>query len=218
MVKVAPSILSADFAHLAEDVSSICRSGADYIHVDVMDGHFVPNLTFGPMVLNAIKPYSTVPMDVHLMMTHPADYIERFIQAGANRLIIHSEIDGNIASLLTKIRNLGAKAGLCIKPSTPTQSILPYLDLLDLVLVMTVEPGFGGQAFMEDKLSKITEVKNLIGNLPIEIEVDGGINEKTAAAAVHAGADVLIAGNYIFNAEDKTRVIQLLKGIKCQKS
>ena len=214
MVKVAPSILSADFSNLGNAVSDICQAGADFVHIDVMDGHFVPNLTFGPMVLKAIKPYSTVPMDVHLMMTHPAEYIEKFVSAGANRLTIHAEIDGNVGELLKKIRSLGAKAGLCIKPATPSQAITSYLDLLDLVLVMTVEPGFGGQPFMEDKLSKITEVKNLIGNRAIEIEVDGGINGQTAPAAVHAGADVLIAGNYIFNAPDKKEAIQLLKDIK----
>ena len=214
MVKVAPSILSADFSNLGQAVSEVCQAGADFIHIDVMDGHFVPNLTFGPMILKAIKPYTTVPMDVHLMMTHPAEYIERFILFGANRLIIHTEIEANIAELLKKIRSLGAKAGLCIKPATPSRAIVPYLDLLDLVLVMTVEPGFGGQAFMEDKLSKITEVKNLIASRSIDIEVDGGINSQTAPAVVHAGADVLIAGNYIFNATDKKQAIQLLKDIK----
>lgn len=214
MVKVAPSILSANFANLGQEVASICQAGADYIHVDVMDAHFVPNLTFGPMILKAIKPYSTVPMDVHLMMTYPFEYIERFILAGANRLTVHLETEGNLSQQLEKIRALGAKAGLCIKPATPSEAIVPYMDLLDLVLIMTVEPGFGGQPFMEDKLSKITEVKNLIGMRPIEIEVDGGINDKTAFAAVQAGADVLIAGNYIFKAEDKKKAIQVLKETK----
>ena len=214
MVKVAPSILSADCANLASAVREVCQAGADFIHVDVMDGHFVPNLTFGPAILKAIKSYSTVPMDVHLMMTHPAEYIERFIASGANRLTIHAEIDADVGALLQKIRNFGAKAGVCIKPATPSQQIMPYLDLLDLVLIMTVEPGFGGQEFMEDKLSKITEVKNLIGSRSIDIEVDGGINYETAQAVVHAGADVLIAGNYIFSAADKKQAIQLLKDIK----
>ena len=214
MIKVAPSILSADFANLGQEVANICQAGADYIHVDVMDAHFVPNLTFGPMVLNAIKPYSTVPMDVHLMMTHPSEYIELFILAGANRLTIHSEIEGNVGALLEKIRALGAKAGLCIKPATPSDAIVPYLDLLDLVLIMTVEPGFGGQTFMEDKLSKIKEVKNLIANRSIEIEVDGGINDKTAKPVIHAGADVLIAGNYIFKSENTKQAIQSLKDIQ----
>ena len=214
MVRVAPSILSADFANLGNEVAQVCQDGADFIHMDVMDAHFVPNLTFGPMLLKAIKPYSTVPIDVHLMMTHPAEYIERFISAGANRLTIHAEIDGNVEKMLQQIRLLGAKAGLCIKPATPSEMIVPYLDLLDFVLIMTVEPGFGGQAFMEDKLSKISEVKNLIAMRPIEIEVDGGINDKTAIPAVHAGADILIAGNYIFKAQGKKQAIQLLKDIK----
>ena len=212
MVKVAPSILSADFSRLGQEVSDICQDGADFVHVDVMDGHFVPNLTFGPMVLKAIKPFSTVPMDVHLMMTNPADFIEQFILAGANRLTIHQEIAADVGALLSKIRSLGAKAGLCLKPQTPVETIVPYLDLLDLVLVMTVEPGFGGQAFMEDKLPKITALKQLIGSRSIDIEVDGGINDKTALAAIHAGADVLIAGNYIFKSENRKKAIETLKG------
>ena len=214
MVKVAPSILSANFACLGKDVSDVCQEGADFIHVDVMDGHFVSNLTFGPMVLKAIKPYITVPVDVHLMMTNPESYIEYFIAAGANRLTIHQEINEDVSVLLQRIKNLGAKAGLCIKPATEPQAIVPYLDLLDLVLIMTVEPGFGGQPFMEDKLSKISQVKELIGNRNIEIEVDGGINLQTAPAVVHAGADVLIAGNYIFKSGDRKKAIQLLKEIK----
>ena len=214
MIKIAPSILSADFACLGKEVADICADGADFIHFDVMDGHFVPNLTFGAMVLKAIKPYSTVPMDVHLMMTNPKDYIDNFITAGANRVTIHQELGGDVAALLSYIRAQGAKAGLCIKPKTPAEAVIPYLDLLDLVLVMTVEPGFGGRSFMEDKLPKITTLKQLIGDRPIDIEVDGGINEKTAKAAVHAGADVLIAGNYIFKADDRKAAIETLKGSK----
>ncbi|MBE6449249.1 MAG: ribulose-phosphate 3-epimerase [Alphaproteobacteria bacterium] len=214
MVKIAPSILSANFACLGQEVSEICQQGADFVHFDVMDGHFVSNLSFGPMVLKSVKPYITVPVDVHLMMTNPEKYIEAFIAAGANRLTIHQEIDEDVTSLLQQIRALGAKAGLCIKPSTEAEKIIPYLDFLDLVLIMTVEPGFGGQAFMEDKLSKITQVKELIGTRNIDIEVDGGINLQTAPAVVHAGADVLIAGNYIFKAQDRKEAIQLLKEIK----
>ncbi|MBO5997029.1 MAG: ribulose-phosphate 3-epimerase [Alphaproteobacteria bacterium] len=212
MVKIAPSILSADFARLGQDVADICRDGADFVHVDVMDAHFVPNLTFGAMVLKAIKPYSTVPMDVHLMMTHPKDFIQTFVLAGANRLTIHQEIEEDIGELLSMIRSSGVKAGLCLKPQTPVETVIPYLDMLDLILVMTVEPGFGGQSFMEDKLPKITALKKIIGKRPIEIEVDGGINDKTGRASVQAGADVLIAGNYIFKAENRKKAIEMLKG------
>ena len=212
MVKVAPSILSADFARLGQEVADICQNGADFVHVDVMDGHFVPNLTFGAMVLKAIKPYSTVPMDVHLMVTNPKDYLHSFVLAGANRLTIHQEISDDVGKLLREIRSLGVKAGLCLKPQTPAEVIIPYLDLLDLVLVMTVEPGFGGQLFMEDKLPKITALKKIIGDRSIDIEVDGGINDKTGKAAVLAGADVLIAGNYIFKSEDRKKAIKMLKG------
>ena len=214
MVKVAPSILSANFACLGQELSEICQQGADFIHFDVMDGHFVSNLSFGPMVLKAVKPYITVPVDVHLMMTNPEKYIDAFVLAGANRLTIHQEIEEDVSSLLQQIKALGAKAGLCIKPSTEPEKIVPYLDFLDLVLIMTVEPGFGGQPFMEDKLSKITQVKELIGMRSIDIEVDGGINLQTAPAVVHAGADVLIAGNYIFKSQDRKKAIQLLKEIK----
>ncbi|MBP5534107.1 MAG: ribulose-phosphate 3-epimerase [Alphaproteobacteria bacterium] len=214
MVKVAPSILSADFSRLGQEVSDICKDGADFIHVDIMDGHFVPNLTFGAMVLKSIKPYSTVPIDVHLMISNPKDYLKTFVLAGANRLTIHQEINGNIGKMLSEIRSLGVKAGLCLKPQTPVEVIEPYLDLLDLVLVMTVEPGFGGQSFMEDKLPKITALRKMIGDRPIDIEVDGGINDKTGQAAVLAGADVLIAGNYIFKAENRKKAIRKLKGKK----
>ena len=214
MVKVAPSILSADFSRLGQEVSDICKDGADFIHVDVMDGHFVPNLTFGAMVLKSIKPYSTVPIDVHLMISNPRDYLKSFVLAGANRLTIHQEINGNVGKMLSEIRSMGAKAGLCLKPQTPVAAIEPYLDLLDLVLVMTVEPGFGGQSFMEDKLPKITALRKIIGDRPIDIEVDGGINDKTGQAAVLAGADVLIAGNYIFKAENRKKAIRKLKGKK----
>ncbi len=214
MVKVAASILSADFANLGADTAAICKDGTDYIHVDVMDGHFVPNLTFGAPVIRAIKPYSTVPFDVHLMMDNPEAYIDDFIAAGANRLTIHQEVVGDVGRLLAYIRSNGVRAGLCLKPATPPETIIPYLDILDLVLIMTVEPGFGGQAFMEDKLPKIAEVKRLIGARPIDIEVDGGINEKTGHAAVHAGANVLVAGNYIFKAPDRKKAIQTLQGLK----
>ena len=212
MVKIAPSILSADFARLGQEVAQICKDGADYVHVDIMDGHFVPNFSFGPMVVKAIKPYSTLPFDVHLMMDNPNDFIDNFILAGANRVIFHAQTVDNVGELLRYIRSQGAKAGLCLNPKTPVKSLEPYLDDLDVILIMTVEPGFGGQTFMEDKLPKIAEAKQLIGSRDIEIEVDGGINEVTAEAARHAGADSLVAGNYIFKSADRKAAIQKLRG------
>jgi len=211
-VKVSASILSADFAHLGEQVAYICRKGADLIHFDVMDGHFVPNMTFGAPVLRAIKPYAIVPIDVHLLIDNPEQYIDQFIDAGANFITIHYEINGDVTALLDRIRSKGVRAGLCLKPATPVSVLEPFLDHLDLILLMSVEPGFGGQHFMEDKLSKIVQAKQLIGSRSIEISVDGGINDKTGNAAANSGADILVAGHYIFKSYDPAVAIQTLKG------
>lgn len=213
MVKVAPSILSANFANLGADVSALCQAGADFIHVDVMDGHFVPNLTMGPMIVAAIKPFSTVPLDVHLMMSKPEVLLEAFIHAGADRLTLHAELQGDLQKWLEDIKKQDVKAGLCLKPSTPAEVLEPYLDILDLVLVMTVEPGFGGQPFQAAQVSKIRRVKELVGDRPIDIQVDGGINAQTAPKCVQAGADVLIAGNYILKSTDWRAAIQGLKDL-----
>lgn len=210
-IKVAPSLLSADFSKLGEEIRQLCKSGADMLHVDVMDGHFVPNLTIGPVVIKDIKKSSTVPLDVHLMMTNPLQYLQAFIDAGADRITLHIEMDDDIDDALDYLRQQGIKRGICLKPKTKAEDLIPYLDKIDFVLIMTVEPGFGGQSFMTDQLKKISDVKKIIQNRPIDIEVDGGINDKTGALCVQNGADILVAGNYIFKASDIKDAILKLK-------
>jgi len=183
MMKIAPSILSADFSALGEEIRKIERSGADMVHVDVMDGHFVPNITIGPLVVRSIRPLTKLPLDVHLMITNPDEYLEDFIKAGADILTIHAETAQHLDRTVSHIRQLGAKVGVSLNPSTP-ESVLEYvLDKLDMVLIMTVNPGFGGQAFIKDMLRKISRTKEMImkRGLSVEIEVDGGINEDTIA-------------------------------------
>lgn len=210
-IKVAPSLLSADFSKLGEEIRQLCKSGADMLHVDVMDGHFVPNLTIGPVVIKDIKKSSTVPLDVHLMMTNPLQYLQAFIDAGADRITLHIEMDDDIDDALDYLRQQGIKRGICLKPKTKAEDLIPYLDKIDFVLIMTVEPGFGGQSFMTNQLEKISDVKKIIQNRPIDIEVDGGINDKTGALCVQNGADILVAGNYIFKASDIKDAILKLK-------
>ena len=198
-VKIAPSLLSADFAQLGQEVRALEAAGADYIHIDVMDGHFVPNMTIGPIVVKALRPHTKLPFDVHLMI-EPADpYIEDFAKAGADIITIHAEAGHHLDRSLQIIRSLGKKAGLSLNPATP-ESILTYLlDRLDLVLVMSVNPGFGGQAFLESQLGKIRRIREMIGWRTIELEVDGGITPDNAPMCAEAGADVLVAGNAIFS-------------------
>ena len=200
---IAPSILSADFSELKNEIQKITEGGAHFVHVDVMDGHFVPNLTIGMPVVKALKPVSQLPLDVHLMIDEPEKYIEEFVKAGSDYLTIHIESTKLIRECLRQIRDLGAKPGITLRPGTPVSEVEPYLSLVDLVLVMTVEPGFGGQSFMHDQLDKVKWLKNYrdLNQLNFLIEVDGGINPETAKLCWAAGADVLVAGSAVFKGE-----------------
>ncbi len=214
MVKIAPSILSADFTRLGEEIS--CIKDANYLHFDVMDGIFVPNISIGIPVLESVRKVTDMVLDVHLMITKPIRYVSNFIDAGADIVVLHAEADtpDNTAEALKIIKRRGKKAGLSLKPKTPADIILPHIQSLDIVLVMTVEPGFGGQKFMEDQLSKIRYLRQTIERLGLncELEVDGGINRDTAKLCVDAGADVLVAGSYIFSASDRPAAINELRG------
>jgi ribulose-phosphate 3-epimerase len=195
---IAPSILSADFAELGEEVRAVTAAGADWIHVDVMDGHFVPNITIGPAVVAALRPHSALPFDVHLMIAPCDPYLAAFAEAGADLISIHVEAGPHLHRSLQAIRALGKKAGVVLNPGTPASHVAPVLDLIDLVLVMTVNPGFGGQAFIRPGLDKVAELKALIGQRPIRLEVDGGVNSDTAGSVAAAGADTLVAGSAVF--------------------
>ena len=198
-IKIAPSILAADFSQLGTEIQKLDESGADYIHIDIMDGHFVPNITMGPVVVEALRPLSKKPFDVHLMI-EPADpFLTAFAAAGADIITIHVEAGPHLARSLQHIRELGKRAGVSLNPSTPASAIEFVLDAVDLILVMTVNPGFGGQNFLPSQLSKITQVREMIGSRAIDLEVDGGINPSTAKQVVEAGANVLVAGSSIFN-------------------
>lgn len=209
--KVAPSILSADFANLERDIKAVAAAGADWLHVDVMDGHFVKNITIGVPVVQSLKKVSPLPLDVHLMIEKPERYVEAFIKAGSDWLTIHVESTDNPKEVLQKIRSLGAKAGITLRPGTSIETVLPFLNEVDLVLVMTVEPGFGGQSFMQDQVAKITRLRQEIDSrqLQVLIEVDGGVNEKTIGFC--QDADVLVAGNFVFKAPSLKGAIDLLK-------
>lgn len=212
-MKVAPSILSCDFARFKEELATL--DTADFIHVDVMDGVFVPNLTFGAPIVKSIKKHSNVPFDVHLMIVNPEKYIKDFAEAGSHYLTIHAEACDNVLDTLTEIRNAGMLCGVSIKPATPVSVIEPYLMFVDQVLVMSVEPGFGGQFFKNEALEKITELKNIRreqGHRYI-INVDGGINEETAKLCAQAGADMVVAGSYIFKDEYRRANIERLRNI-----
>jgi ribulose-phosphate 3-epimerase len=203
-VRIAPSILSADFASLGADVDTIIKAGADWVHVDVMDGHFVPNITIGPAVVKAIRKVTNAPFDVHLMISPVDPYIEDFAAAGSDIITAHIEAGPHIHRTLQYIKSLGKKAGVSLNPSTPASSICHILDIVDLVLVMTVNPGFGGQSFIEGQLAKISEIRKMIDQTgrDIDLEVDGGINTETAKQVISAGADVLVAGTAVFGGGD----------------
>jgi ribulose-phosphate 3-epimerase len=213
MVKIAPSILSADFAKLGEEIKDVERGGADYIHVDVMDGHFVPNITIGPLIVEAIRPVTGLPLDVHLMIENPDQYIEAFAKAGADYITVHVEASRHLHRTIQLIKSTGVKAGVVINPATPVESLKHIIEDVDMVLLMSVNPGFGGQKFISSVLPKIRQVKELADELNpnLEIEVDGGVNEETAKLCVEAGATVLVAGSAVFNKEDRAAAISSLK-------
>ena len=213
-IKIAPSILSADFANLYDDIQSI--KTAEYLHFDVMDGHFVPNISIGIPVLESVRKITDMTLDVHLMIDAPARYTTQFATSGGDIIVFHVEAEthDNIISAISEIHALGKKAGLALKPKTPAEAIFPYIDSLDLALVMTVEPGFGGQAFMADMLPKISQIREIIDSrgLDCELEVDGGINPDTAKLCIQAGANVLVAGSDVFKQSDRAARIMELRG------
>ncbi|GIO83739.1 ribulose-phosphate 3-epimerase [Paenibacillus faecis] len=209
-VYIAPSILSANFAKLGEEVADVERAGADWLHVDVMDGHFVPNLTFGPLVMGAIAPLTNLPLDVHLMIEQPEQYIPAFAEAGAHVITVHAEACVHLHRVIHMIKERGVKAGVAINPATPAAAIREVLEDIDLALVMTVNPGFGGQAFIRGTLRKIRQLnewKRELGLSHLRIEVDGGISAETAPLVTEAGADVLVAGNAVFGRPDRREAI-----------
>lgn len=214
MVKVAPSILAADFANLQSEIEIVERAGADWIHIDVMDGHFVPNITMGALVVDAIRPHTDLPLDVHLMIENPDQYAESFVKAGADIITVHVETCKHLHRTLQHIRTLGCKPGVVLNPHTPIETIQHVLEDVDVVLFMTVNPGFGGQAFIPrvlDKVAALAEIKKEKG-LSFEIEIDGGVNKETVKECVAAGATVVVAGSAIYGAADKEVALKEIKG------
>ena len=213
MILISPSILSSDFSRLGQEILDISKAGADFVHIDVMDGHFVPNITIGIPVVESLKKVSPLPLDVHLMISDPLAYAKEFANAGADIITFHLESESDVKKTIDSIKSSGAKAGISIKPKTPVQSVFEYLDYIDMVLIMTVEPGFGGQSFMSDMIPKIAALKLecINRNLPTDIQVDGGIDEKTAALVAAAGANVLVAGSAIFKEKPYEKMINAIR-------
>ncbi|MCQ6281195.1 ribulose-phosphate 3-epimerase [Bacillus sp. EB600] len=213
MIKIAPSILSANFARLEDEIKDVEQGGANYIHVDVMDGHFVPNITIGPLIVEAIRPVTKLPLDVHLMIENPDQYIGAFAKAGADLLSVHVEACTHLHRTLQQIKAEGMKAGVVLNPHTPVSVIQHVLEDIDLVLLMTVNPGFGGQSFIHSVLPKIKKVARMIEErkLQVEIEVDGGVNPETAKLCIEAGANVLVAGSAIYNQPDRRQAIAKIR-------
>lgn len=215
MVKIAPSILSADFARLGEEIRDVERGGADWIHVDVMDGHFVPNITIGPLIVEAIRPVTKLPLDVHLMIEEPDRYIPQFAKSGADWITVHQEACRHLHRTLYLIKEQGVKAGVVLNPATPLVTIESVLEDLDMVLLMTVNPGFGGQKFIHSVVPKIKELRRMLderGLDHVEIEIDGGVNAQTARLCEEAGATVLVAGSAVFNQADRAQAIAAIRG------
>ena len=213
MIKIAPSILSADFARLGDEIKAIDRAGADYVHIDVMDGHFVPNITIGPLIVEAVRPVTELPLDVHLMIENPSRYIPDFAKAGADLIVVHAEAEKHLHRTVQLIKSLGKKAGVSLNPATPLCTLDMILPDLDLVLLMTVNPGFGGQSFIDSCLPKIAQLRHRIDELglAVELEVDGGVKTDNIGSIAAAGADVFVAGSAVFNSADYAATIHSLR-------
>lgn len=213
MIKIAPSILSSDFSRLGEEIKSLEKAGADWVHIDVMDGHFVPNLTIGPIVVDAIRSITDLPFDVHLMMDNPMEFVDAFIEAGADNITVHAEVLPHLHRSVTYIKDRGCKVSVALNPSTPIDVLEYVLDELDMVLIMTVNPGFGGQAFIPAMLNKVRALKQLIDDrgLNVEIQVDGGISAENIGKVSAAGANIFVAGSAIFNSPDRRSTIEAMR-------
>ncbi len=207
-MKIAPSILAADFSKLREEIKDVENAGADIIHLDVMDGHFVPNITFGPVVVKGIRKLTDLPLDAHLMITDPEKYAERFIEAGSNMISFHIETVSSPEILIDKLKKKNVKVGIAVNPETPIKSALPFLDSIDYILIMSVHPGFYGQEFIPSVLDKVRDLKR---SKEVEIEVDGGINDKTKEQVIEAGVDIIVSGAYIFKSENRINAIKKLR-------